>query len=86
MSFYSPYQRGPDIAGGMNDLVSQIMQMLMMKKMFPGQQQGGEPPVGNYPDRIEDEGCRRSLPANLRVGGLTRWFSRRLCRCYRVDA
>jgi len=35
MSFYNPYMKGPDIGGGMSDIVGQILQILMMKKMFP---------------------------------------------------
>ena len=41
MSFYNPYQKGPDFGQGMGDIAQQIMQILMMKKMFPGQQQQG---------------------------------------------
>lgn len=40
MGFYDPYSKSPNIGGGINDLVSQLMQILMMKKMFSGQQQG----------------------------------------------
>ena len=37
-SFYNPYQKGPDFGQGIGDIAQQIMQILMMKKMFPGQQ------------------------------------------------
>jgi hypothetical protein len=36
-NFYNPYMKGPDMAQGTSDMVSQIMQMMMMKKMFGGQ-------------------------------------------------
>jgi hypothetical protein len=46
MSFYSPYMKGPDFASGIGDISSQIMQMLMMKKMFPdGKKSMGETAV-----------------------------------------
>jgi hypothetical protein len=45
MSFYSPYMKGPDFASGIGDISSQIMQMLMMKKMFPD----GKSPAGATP-------------------------------------
>lgn len=38
MSFFNPYMKGPDIGQGAGDLMGQIMQMLMMKKMGGGQQ------------------------------------------------
>ena len=41
MSFYNPYSAKPDFGQGMGDIAQQIMQILMMKKMFPGQQQQG---------------------------------------------
>ena len=41
MSFYNPYQKGPDFGQGMGDIAQQIMQILMMQKMFPGQKQQG---------------------------------------------
>jgi hypothetical protein len=48
-SFYNPYQKGPDFGQGIGDIANQIMQVLMMKKMFPGQQQQatlGQTPLG----------------------------------------
>jgi hypothetical protein len=40
MSFNNPYMQKPDYGQGFQDVASQVMQMLLMKKMFPGQ--GGE--------------------------------------------
>ena len=34
MSFYNPYMKGPDFAQGINDMVSKLMQMMMMKQVF----------------------------------------------------
>jgi hypothetical protein len=38
MSFYNPYMKDPDWGAGISGLSSQIMQMLMMQKMFPEQE------------------------------------------------
>ena len=43
MGFYNPYMQGPDLGGGMQDLLGQIMQIVMMKKIM-GQQGGQRPP------------------------------------------
>jgi len=40
MSFYSPHSPKVQWGQGFEDLLSQLMQMLMISKMFPGQQQG----------------------------------------------
>lgn len=45
MSFFNPYMKGPDIGQGAGDIMSQIMQMMMMKKMFPGQSQTQQVPT-----------------------------------------
>jgi len=45
MSFYNPYMKTPDFGQGMQDLVNQILQMLMMKQMMgQGRQQQPTPP------------------------------------------
>ncbi len=64
MGFYSPYQKGPDIGSGINDLVSQLMQILMMKKMFPGQETSvGQTPLPQSPQNP-------SMPMNRMGGGM----------------
>jgi hypothetical protein len=46
MSFYNPYMKNADWGQGIGDISSQIMQMLMMKKMFPdGKKSMGETAV-----------------------------------------
>ncbi len=45
-NFNNPYMKGPDFGQGMGDIISQIMQMMMINKMYPGQQEQ-EPPPGN---------------------------------------
>jgi len=47
MSFYNPYQKGPDMSQGINDFVGKLMQMMMMKQMFG--QQGGVQAQGGGP-------------------------------------
>ena len=51
MSFYNPYSKHPDYGQGINDLVMQFVQMMMMKKyMGQGQGQGqGKPQLGQTP-------------------------------------
>lgn len=44
MSFFNPYMKGPDYGQGMQGIISQLMQLLMMGKMFPGQQQQPQTP------------------------------------------
>ena len=48
MSSYNPYRQRPDFGQGINDLVMQFVQMMMMKKyMGQGQGQGqGKPQLG----------------------------------------
>ena len=42
MSFNNPYMKQPDFGQGMSDIMQQVMQMLMIKKMGgQGQPQGG---------------------------------------------
>jgi hypothetical protein len=38
MSFYNPYLNKPDIGQGIQGIIQSIMPLLMMSKMFPGQQ------------------------------------------------
>lgn len=40
MSFYNPMQAGPDIGGGIQDLMSQFMMYQMLSKMYPGDEKG----------------------------------------------
>lgn len=42
MSFYNPYMQTPDYGQGIQDITSRILQMIMMKRMFPGQDKEGE--------------------------------------------
>jgi hypothetical protein len=45
-NFSNPFMQGPDWGAGLSDVSSQIMQMLMMKKMFPdGKKSMGETAV-----------------------------------------
>lgn len=44
--FTNPYMQGPDIGQGMNTLFPRIMQMMMMNRMFPGQGQPPQAPMG----------------------------------------
>jgi hypothetical protein len=37
--FYNPMMKTPDFGQGFGDIMNQIMQMLMIKKMYPNQQQ-----------------------------------------------
>ena len=36
MSFYNPMQAGPDIGGGLQELMSQFMMMKLISQMYPG--------------------------------------------------
>ena len=44
-NFYNPYMKGPDVGQGMQDILSQFIQMMLIKKMFPGQQQAPQQPI-----------------------------------------
>jgi hypothetical protein len=48
MSFYSPNMQHPDYAGGLQDMVYQIIQMMMLKKMMSQTGQGQQPPQQPY--------------------------------------
>ena len=39
--FYNPFSAKPDYASGLQDLASQVMQMIMMKKMYGGEESSG---------------------------------------------
>ena len=39
MSFYNPYQQGPAVGQGMQDMIGQIIQVMMMKKMMGDKKQ-----------------------------------------------
>ncbi len=55
MPFYNPYMKKPDYASGIQDIINQLMQIMMMKKMFPGQQGGGasqQPMTAGRPDAM----------------------------------
>ena len=43
MNFYNPYMRGPDIGQGMQGIMQTVLPLLMMKKMFPQNQQLPQP-------------------------------------------
>ena len=43
MSFYNPYQQGPAVGQGMQDMISQIIQIMMMKKMAGDGKQRPQP-------------------------------------------
>ena len=36
--FYDPLKQGPDLFGGLNELLKMYMQLMMMKRYFGGQQ------------------------------------------------
>lgn len=35
--FYNPYTKGPDFGGGISDIINKVVQMLLLKKAYPGQ-------------------------------------------------
>jgi len=49
MSFYNPYKKGPDFAQGINDMVSKLMQMVLMKQVF------GRDPAQGMPTQTQAE-------------------------------
>jgi len=58
MPFYNPYMKSPDWGSGAQDIISQLMQMMMMNRMFPQNKtteqtdvgpQGMPPPMSNIP-------------------------------------
>ena len=55
MSFYNPYQQGPAVGQGMQDMISQIIQVMMMKKMFGDEKK--QPP----PEIPQPEGTFKTL-------------------------
>jgi len=60
MGFYDPFSKSPNIGGGINDWVSQFMQILMMKKMFPGQEQTQQ--MGQTPLPTQGSGMPMARP------------------------
>ena len=46
MSFYNPYQKGPAIGQGAQDMIPQIMQMMMLKQMMGNGNQPPQDPMG----------------------------------------
>jgi hypothetical protein len=42
--FYDPYSPRPDYAGGFQQILQNLMQIMMMKRMFPGAGGGGQLP------------------------------------------
>jgi len=58
MSFYNPYSKYPDFAGGIQDFVQMLMQYKMLENMYPGEKKDdkglsyevpAEPPMGSNP-------------------------------------
>jgi len=59
--FYNPFSAKPDYASGLQDLASQVMQMIMMKKMYGGESGGqGGPPRQAQP--MQDPGAPPFAP------------------------
>lgn len=70
MSFYNPFMKGPDFGAGLSDIAGQVMQMMMMKKMFsqPGQTQVGQTEV---PDQGPMAQVAKLQQAQGLMGGAT---------------
>ena len=53
MPFYNPYMKTPDWGSGAQDIISQLMQMMMMNRMFPQNKTteslGATEPTGGSP-------------------------------------
>ncbi len=58
-NFYNPYMKTPDYASGISDMLNQFLQILMMKKMFPGNRNQGQAQITPQPNAQMPTGVSR---------------------------
>ena len=67
--FYNPYMKTPDWGSGIQDIVGQLMQIMMMNKMFPQSKTTETPEMGPQGMPMPRHGMAMQAGAQPQAGG-----------------